>query len=143
MIEKLQSALKDSLKARDRLRSDVIRAVISEIKYLEIEKQKEPLPEEDCLAIVQREVKKRNEELEFNKKAGRPELIEATEKEILVLNEFLPEKLPAERIEKELVAFKQQNPAASMGLAMKFLKDSYAGQYDAKSASEVAKKIFG
>lgn len=143
MKDKLQTELVTAMKAKDRLRADVIRAVVSEIKYAEIEKGKEPLPNEDCLAIVQREIKKRKEELEFNQKSGRAELVETTNKEMEILNGFLPAQLSAEQIEKELVDFKQANSGAQMGLAMKFLKEKYPGQYDAKLASEKAKQIFG
>jgi len=142
MKAKLQSELIVAMKSKDKLRLDVIRAVISEIKYAEIEKSTENLSDDDCLAILQREIKKRKEELEFNQKAGRTELIETTHKELEVLNAFLPAQLSSEVIEKELVDFKQQNSGAAMGIAMKFLKERFAGQYDAKVASELAKKIF-
>lgn len=143
MKTKLQAELILAMKAKDRLRLDVIRAVISEIKYAEIEKAKEPLPDEDCLAIVQREIKKRKEELDFNQKSGRTELIETTSKELEILNEFMPSQLSSEQIERELTDYKQNNNGAAMGMAMKFLKEKFAGQYDSKLASEMAKKIFG
>lgn len=142
MKNKLQSELIVAMKAKDRQRSDVIRAVISEIKYAEIEKNKDPLPDEDCLAIVQREIKKRKEELEFNQKSGRTELIDASNNELKILNEFMPSQLSSEQIEKSLTEFKEQNAGAAMGLAMKFMKEKFAGQYDAKLASDLAKKIF-
>lgn len=143
MKNRLQSELILAMKAKDRLRLDVIRAVISEIKYAEIEKATESLPKEDCLAIIQREIKKRKEELEFNQKAGRAELIEATNKELEILGSFMPIQFSSEQIEKELLDFKQNNAGAAMGLAMKFLKEKFAGQYDTRLASELAKKIFG
>ena len=143
MKTKLQSELVAAMKAKDRTRLDVIRAIMSEITYAEIEKGKEPLPEEDCLAIVQREIKKRKEELEFNQKSGRTELIAAANKEMEILKEFMPTQLASEQIEKELLDYKEQNAGAQMGLAMKFLKEKFAGQYDARLASELAKKIFG
>lgn len=143
MKTKLQAELISAMKAKDRTRSDVIRAIISEIKYAEIEKGKDTLANEDCLAIIQREIKKRKEELEFNQKSGRLELIDATNNELKILNTFMPTQLTSEQIEKELSEYKQQNSGAVMGLAMKFLKEKFAGQYDAKLASEMAKKIFG
>jgi uncharacterized protein len=142
MKSKLQAELITAMKAKNRARSDVIRAIISEIKYAEIEKGTEQLPSEDCLAIVQREIKKRKEELDFNQKSGRTELIEATNNELAILNEFMPSQLSSDEIEKSLIGFKEQNSGAAMGLAMKFLKEKFAGQYDAKLASELAKKIF-
>ena len=143
MKEKLQSELVSAMKAKDKLRLEVLRSLISEIKYAEIEKAKEPLPADDCLAIIQREIKKRKEELEFNQKSGRSELIEKSEAEMKILLEFMPAQLSSDQIEKELVGFKDANSGAAMGLAMKFLKEKFAGQYDSKLASELAKKIFG
>lgn len=142
MKDRLQAELVTAMKNKDRSRLDVIRAVISEIKYAEIEKAKDPLPADECLAIIQREIKKRKEELEFNQKSGRLELIEASEKELAILNEFMPTQLGSEQLEKELLEYKQKNEGAQMGLAMKHLKEKFAGQYDAKLASELAKKIF-
>jgi uncharacterized protein YqeY len=142
MKAELQAQLIVAMKAKDRLRSDVIRSIISEIKYAEIEKSKDPLPAEDCLAIVQREIKKRKEELEFNEKSGRSELIDKCKQELQLLSAFLPAQLSEADISSRLEEFKVSQPDAAMGLAMKHLKDNFAGQYDAKLASELAKKIF-
>ncbi len=142
MKAELQKELVTAMKERNRLKSDVIRSLISEIKYAEIEKSKDPLPAEDCLAIVQREIKKRKEELEFNEKSGRTELIEKTNEELSILNGFMPQQMSEAEISSKLEEFKSSNAGAAMGLAMKFLKDNFAGQYDAKLASEIAKKIF-
>jgi uncharacterized protein YqeY len=143
MKAELQAQLILAMKAKDRLKSDVIRSLISEIKYAEIEKSKDPLPPEDCLAIVQREIKKRKEELEFNEKSGRTELIDKTKEELQMLSAFLPTQLSADDITSKLEAFKALQPGSAMGLAMKHLKDNFTGQYDAKLASDIAKRIFG
>ncbi len=143
MKTKLQSSLKEAMKAKDKVRLETIRALMSAITYEEIEKKSDPLPEDQCLAILQREVKKRREEIEFAEKAGRPELLDKLEQEIATIETFLPKQLSASELEKIIGDLKQNTPGLSLGVAMKSLKESYGGQYDSKLASDIAKRVCG
>lgn len=143
MKEKLQAAMKEAMKARDKIRLETIRSIITAIQYEEIEKKVEPLPADACLAICQRELKKRKEEVEFADKANRPDLKEKLAKEMSVIEAFLPQQLSAADLEKIIGDLKAQNASINLGVAMKALKESYAGQYDSKLASEIARKILG
>jgi uncharacterized protein YqeY len=92
---------------------------------------------------LQREVKKRYEAISFEEQANRQEAKAKLVAEIAIIEEFLPKQLSADALEKILSDYKTSTPGAVMGTAMKFLKEKYAGQYDGKSASEIAKKVFG
>jgi uncharacterized protein YqeY len=116
---------------------------LSEIQYEEMQKQVQDLSPTECSVVLQREVKKRQEAIGFEEQAGRQDAKTKLQKEIAIIEEFLPKQLTAAELEKALVEYKTSTPGAVMGTAMKFLKDSYAGQYDGKSASEIAKKVFG
>jgi uncharacterized protein YqeY len=139
----LKESLKVAMKAQDRLRMETIRALLSEIQYEEMQKQVQDLSPTECSVVLQREVKKRQEAIGFEEQAGRQDAKTKLQKEIAIIEEFLPKQLTAAELEKALVEYKTSTPGAVMGTAMKFLKDSYAGQYDGKSASEIAKKVFG
>lgn len=139
----LKESLKVAMKAQDRLRMETIRALLSEIQYEEMQKQVQDLSPTECSVVLQREVKKRQEAIGFEEQAGRQDAKTKLQNEIAIIEEFLPKQLTAAELEKALVEYKASTPGAVMGTAMKFLKDSYAGQYDGKSASEIAKKVFG
>ncbi len=141
MKNKLKESLKTAMKARDQVRLDTVRSLMAAIQYEEMQKETEELPSEAVLAIIRSEIKKRKEESEFAQKASRPELLEKLAKELSILEEFLPSQLGEAQLEKILSDLKQSTPGLNLGVAMKLLKDNYAGQYDGKVASDVAKRI--
>lgn len=146
-ISKLEQTLKDqlkeALKARAKERLDVVRGLLSAFQYEAMEKKVENLTDEQGFAIIQREIKKRREEIEFAEKANRADLKAQPTLEISLLESFLPSQLSKEEISTILTGLKASTPGLNMGAAMKLLKEKYAGQYDGKAASEVAKGIFG
>ncbi len=139
----LQAAIKQAMKDKDKIRLETIRGVLSAVQYEEMEKKTEELPPEAMITVLQRELKRRREELEFAQQAGRPELLEKLNTEISVLEGFLPQQLAPEQIEKIVSDLRSSSPALNLGGAMKHLKDQYSGQYDSKVASDVCRKIFG
>lgn len=142
MKQTLQTAMKESLKAKDKLALQTIRALLTAIQYAEMQKGSDSIPETECLAILQSEIKKRKESLEFEEKAGRQEQINDLLAEIKVIENFLPKQLSEAELRAALEGFKGSNADANMGTAMKYLKDSYPSQYDGKLASSLAKEIF-
>jgi uncharacterized protein YqeY len=143
MKAKLKEELKVAMKAQDRLRLDTIRAALSEIQYEEMQKNVQELGEAECLTVVQREVKKRQEAIQFAEQAGRAEEKSKLQSEISILEFFLPKQLTGDELEKIITEVKNATPGASMPVIMKHLKDKYAGQYDGKSASEIVKRVLG
>lgn len=143
MKSTLKEALKSAMKAQDRLRMETIRALLTEIQYEEMNRSLSELPASDCSVVLQREVKKRQEAIGFEEQAGRAEAKAKLAAEIAIIEEFMPKQMTAAELEAALIEYKTSTPGAVMGTAMKFLKERYAGQYDGKSASEIAKKVFG
>jgi len=143
MKQRLKEEVKLAMKAQDRVRIDTIRAVLSEIQYEEMQKSVDEISPADCLSIVQREVKKRHEAIQFAEQANRPEAKAQLLTEIAVLESFLPKQLSTEELERMINEMKGANPSLSLPLVMKHLKDNFAGQYDGKSASEAAKRVLG
>ena len=143
MKAQLKEALKSAMKAQDRLRLDTIRALLSEIQYEEMQKGVNELAPADCSTVLQREVKKRHESIQFEEQAGRAEQKAKLASEIAVIEEFLPKQMSAQELEKIITEFKDSTPGAALPLVMKHLKEKYAGQYDGKSASEIAKRVLG
>jgi len=143
MKTRLQDDLKVAMKAQDRLALETIRAIMSAFQYEEMQRGVEVLPENVTIELLQREVKKRKEEIEFAEKAGRGEAKEKALKEISIIERYLPQQLDATALEKIVTDLKVADSALNMGGAMKALKDAYGGQYDSKVASEIAKRVCG
>ena len=139
----LKEALKSAMKAQDKLRLETIRSVLTEMQYEEMQKSVDALSTTECLQIVQREVKKRQEAIQFEEQAGRAEQKAKLLAEIAILEGFLPKQLSSEDLEKIIVQLKETTPGLALNVVMKHLKDTYAGQYDGKSASEIAKRVVG
>ena len=143
MKEELKAQLKVAMKAGDKIKVETIRSVLSAVQYDEVAQKVNDLPAAGVLEVIKRELKKRNEEIEFATQANRTDLLEKLRTEVSVLQAFLPKQLSAAEIEKIITELKAKNPAMNMGMIMKALKDSYAGQFDSKAASEIAKRVAG
>jgi uncharacterized protein len=138
---KMQEALKDALRAKNKVRLDTIRGALSAFQYEALEKKIEELSDDQCLGVLQREIKKRKEEKEFAERAQRQDLIEKLKIETATLEEFLPAQMTEAEIERVLGELKAATPGLTVGSAMKTLRDKYPGQFDGKVASDVAKRI--
>ncbi|RMG44645.1 MAG: GatB/YqeY domain-containing protein [Candidatus Dadabacteria bacterium] len=140
MKDKLKSAMKEALKAKDKVRLDTIRSLLSAIQYEEMQQNKDSLSDDAVLAVLKRELKRRKEELDFAKQSGREDLIKELELQIKAVEEFLPEQLDSNTLEKIVAEIVSSQESPSIGSVMKTLKEKYSGQYDARLASELVRK---
>ncbi len=143
MKTKLQTAMKEAMKSKDKTKLDTIRLALSAIQYEEVAKGVDKLSDTEVLEVLKRELKKRKEEVEFAEKASRSDLLEKLKGEISCLESFLPTQMSPADLEKIIMSLREKTPGAKMGDIMKGLKDGYSGQYDAKLASEIVKKVVG
>lgn len=137
----IKDAMKSAMKARDAVRLSTIRSLLAAIQYQELQREVESLTDDETLAIIQSEIKKRNEESEYAKQAKRDDLLTKLDQEIAALRTFLPKQLTEGELEKIVASIKSETPATNVGAVMKVLKERYSGQYDGKLASEVAKRL--
>src|SRR5512134_2684838 len=93
----LNDSMKDAMKSGDEVRKRTVRMALAAVKQAEVDKRIE-LDDTAVINLLQKEVKNRRESLEEAKKANRPDLIEANEAEINVLQAFLPQAMPAEEL---------------------------------------------
>ena len=141
--EKLQSDLKDAMRAGNEPRKNTIRMAISAIKLAEIEKNS-PLDESATLAMIQKEVKSRRESIADAQRANRPDLIQAAEQEIHILEEYLPKALDPAELEALARQVIQEAGATSlkeMGQVMKLLIPRLQGRATGDQASAVVRKL--
>lgn len=143
MKKELKEQLKVAMKAQDKVRLDTIRSILSEMQYEEMQKNVEELAANDQMAVIQRELKKRQEAVQFEEQAKREEAKERLLAEIAVIEALLPKQLSVADLERIVGDLKASTPNLSLNVVMKHLKETYAGQYDGKSASDVAKRLVG
>ncbi len=96
--EQLSSDLKEAMKARDQLRIDTLRSTLSAFTYKRTEVGKEDLTEDEELAVIQKQVKQRNDSISEYTKAGRTELMEKETKEREILMAYLPAQKSADDV---------------------------------------------
>jgi uncharacterized protein YqeY len=126
----LTDSMKDAMKSGDKIRKSTVSMVLAAIKQTEVDKRIE-LDDTAVLNVIQKEVKNRRESLEEAKKANRPDLIEANEAEIKVLEAFLPKAMPADELRTLVQAAITETGAASpadMGKVMKVVMAKVAGR---------------
>lgn len=99
--EKLQQEMKDALKSGDSPKRTLLGMVLSSIKNKEIEKRSE-LGDDETIAVISSEIKKRKDAVEQYEKGGRPELAEGERKEIETLMAYMPEQMSEEEIRNEV-----------------------------------------
>lgn len=90
--------LKTAMKAKDKVRVNTLRAILSGIKYLRAEGGHDTVTDEDVLTIINREVKKRRDSIEMYESNNRPELAENEKAEVAILMEYLPAQLTEDEI---------------------------------------------
>ena len=130
--ERLLADMKEALRAKDSLRLNTIRSVISAIKNQEINLRKD-IEEEEILTLVTREVKKRKEASALFKEGGRTDLMEKEDQEMVVLQVYLPEQVSEEVLRKriqEVIAETEAKGMKDFGRIMKVLVPEFKGKAD-------------
>src|SRR3989338_7235233 len=97
--DEIQKLIHKSLKENDRQRVDCLRYLLSQIKYQEIDLKKD-MTDEETVELLRKELKKRREAIELFQKGNRQDLVSANQKEIKIIEEFLPKALSEEEIIK-------------------------------------------
>lgn len=137
----LRKQLKSAMKAGEALRLQVIRSLLTGLKNRSIEKKGEPLDDKDRLAVARREAKQATESLEFAEKSGREDTIARARDLLSVCKEFLPSQMNEAELTEAVRGILSEGDASSLGDVMKELGARYAGRYDGKAASAIARDL--
>src|SRR6056297_57688 len=140
--KQIKEDLNKALKAKEKGKVSVLRMVNAEIKNEEIDK-KEDLTDEDIIKIIFKELKKRKEGLEEFKKAGRDLIVKKEEKQIQILEDYLPEQMSKEEIEELVEKVIEETRAegmSDMGKSMKEIMPKVKGKADGKIVNSIVKE---
>ncbi len=146
--ERLRSDLTTAMKARDQVRVATIRMALSAINTEEVagDAHRE-LTDDEVVAVLGREQKKRRESAEAFDGAGRTELAERERAEQAVLADYLPTQISDEDLATIVAAVISETGAAGpqqMGVVMKAVQPQVAGRADGRRVSaEVKRQLSG
>ncbi|MDP2649812.1 MAG: GatB/YqeY domain-containing protein [bacterium] len=142
--QQLQQDLKQSMLARNVLKTSVLRLLLSSLNYYEIHKGGAgyEASEEDVLSVIQKEVKQRKDSIEQFTAAGRQELADKEQKELKILQTYLPEQMSEIQIREivqETIREIGATSVADMGKVMGALMLKVKGKADGNLVSQVVK----
>tara|TARA_Y100000991_G_C21831292_1_gene288254 strand:- start:163 stop:624 length:462 start_codon:yes stop_codon:yes gene_type:complete len=145
--ENLKQSLDASLKSRDEIATSTLRLILAAVKDHDIQfrtkKKGEYISDQEILTILQNMVKQRKESVSIYSKAGRQDLKKREEKEIEIINSFLPAQIKSNDLEKIILETIKELDCESLkdlGKVISNLKEKYPGQMDMREVADLAKK---
>jgi uncharacterized protein YqeY len=146
--ERIDSDLKDAMRAKDTARLGVLRMLKSALKYSAIEKSgaDAQLDDAEAIQVIRKQVKQRQDSIESFEKGGRPELAAKEKDELAILQRYLPQGLNADELAKivrETISELGATSRAQMGAVMKALQARIAGRADGKTLSQEVQRQLG
>jgi len=143
--ERIDSDLKEAMKARETARLGVLRMLKSALKNAAIEKYGATgqLDDVEAMAVLRKQAKQRQDSIEGFEKGNRPELAQKEKEELEILSQYLPRQLGGEEIAKlvaEAIAEAGATTKAQMGAVMKIVQAKAAGRADGRALSQEVQK---
>ncbi len=148
LSQQITEDMKTAMREKNTVALNTVRMLKSAIKNAAIEKggADAELTDAEVMAVVRKEVKKRQDSIEQYEAAGRDELADQEKAEIEVLNGYLPEPLSEEEIASIVEAAIAEVGATSrkeMGQVMKIVQEKTAGRADGKTLSQAVMSKLG
>ncbi len=141
----LREDLKTAMRARDVVRRETIRLLEAAIQNAEIERRG-PLAEADLLALIQRQIKQRQDSGDQFRAGNRPDLAEREEQEMAVLQQYLPAQLSRQDVEaaaRAVIARVGASGPREKGKVMAPLMQELRGKADGGLVNAVVTDLLG
>ncbi len=141
-IADIEEEIKEAMRARDAERRDALRLIVNSLKNSEKELQR-PLSDDEELQVLQRERKRRVEAAEAFRSGGREAQAEAEERELAILEEFMPAPLGEDEIEEivdDAIAEVGATSMADLGRVMADVMPQIAGRADGSVVSQLVRE---
>jgi uncharacterized protein YqeY len=142
LIARIEDELKQAMRARDQERTDTLRMTLSSLRSAEKELQR-PLKEDEELQVLQRERKRRTEAAEAFRAGDRAKQADKEERELAVIEEFMPEPMSEEDIERiidDAIAETGATSLRDLGRVMADVMPQVAGRADGSSVSQLVRE---
>jgi len=147
LLERVDSDLKEAMRARDATGLGVLRMLKSALKYAAIAKSgaEAELSEAEAAQVIRKQARQRQDSIESFEKGGRVELVKKEKEELSILNGYLPQAMSGDELAKivrETIAETGATSKAQMGAVMKAVQAKVAGRADGRTLSaEVQKQL--
>lgn len=143
--QQLKDDLKQSMLARDALKTSTLRLLLSALNYTEIQKggANYEASDEDVLAVIQKEAKQRRDSIEAFETNGRQEMAEKEKQELAILTTYLPEQMDEETIKQLVQKAITETNASSMhdiGKIMGVLMPKVKGKADGNLVNKIVRE---
>jgi uncharacterized protein len=145
--QRVDSDLKEAMRAKDATKLGVLRMLKSALKYAAIAKSdaEAELSDAEAVQVIRKQAKQRQDSIESFEKGGRVELADKEKEELAILNTYLPQGMSPDELAKvvrETIAELGATSKAQMGAVMKALQAKVGGRADGKTlSSEVQKQL--
>jgi uncharacterized protein YqeY len=153
MRERINTAMKEAMRAGEKRRLSTLRLVNAAIKDRDIAARvdekgratgRDKIDDTEILALLQKMIKQRRESIETYTQGGRQDLVDQEQAEIEVIEEFLPQQMSEEETKAAVEALVTELGASGlkdMGRTMAALKERFTGQMDFAKASAFVKGL--
>jgi len=141
--ERLQTDLKDAMKAKDVFKRETIRFLMSALKQIEVDERRE-LSDDDIYKIIQKSIKQREDAASQYKEAGREDLEEKETNEANLLKEYLPKQLDESDLKEIISSIISESGASGMkdmGSVIKLTMAKVGAGADGKTVSLLVKSL--
>src|SRR6184192_2738625 len=143
--ERLDSDLKEAMRAKDATTLGVLRMLKSALKYTAIEKSgaEAELSDAEAAQVIRKQAKQRQDSIDSFEKGGRAELVAKEKEELSILQAYLPQAMGADELAKvvrDTIAEVGATSKAEMGTVMKALQEKVAARTDGKTLSQEVQK---
>jgi uncharacterized protein len=140
--ERLDQDLKEAMRSKEELTTSVLRMLKSAVKYKEVEPGAKALEDTGVLQVIATLIKQRRDSVEQFRSGHRDDLADKEEREILVLQRYLPTQLSADELLSEVkaaIAATGARGPKDMGAVMKALQPKVQGRAEGKTVSDAVR----
>lgn len=141
LLEQINDDFKNAMRAKDELVVGALRIVKSEVKNAEIEKGS-ALTDDEVLKVIAKKVKQHKDSIESFRSGGRADLVDHEEKQMAVLQNYLPQQMGEDEVRGIVKAVIAETSATQFdfGKVMKEVLVRTKGQTDGSVVSKIAKE---
>jgi len=141
--DRIDSECKTALKSGEKIKVSTLRMILAEVKNAEIAKRGD-LSEEELLAVVAREARKRKESIEEFGRGGREDLVAKESEELAIIQAYLPEQMSdgeVRSIVEETIKEVGATSSGDLGKVMGKLMPKIKGKADGKKVNQMVREM--
>ncbi len=148
MHQKLKDQIKEAMLARDTVRLNVLRGIVTACTNELVAQKRKPqemLTDEETLNVIRRGVKQRKDSIEQFTKGGREDLVDVEKTELVILESYLPQMMSKEDVQKIVLQKKEElgiTDKSKVGVLMSAIMKELKGKADGSVVKDVVEGLF-